>query len=472
MVGCGQTGELTYDNPEGGSTVTDVDTIGASEGARLMIEGEYLIFGRFAWRVRDSDYELEVTALMGETQRGKRFVQRGVDGYARLCDLPQLREMQEEHKLLDVNRLAAIDNTLMLLPPDTPADTWRSIDAALVAMFTLTRSGQSLPGPAAITRRLQKLIATIDASVNFDRAKRRRREAGAAEPSVEFWPADAAGNLAGMTLIADTTTMACISAAVTEASEAQKATLAETVLALLTGRTSPSAAPVLNIFSPKGGGLSSYLPGFGWTGAEGSAALEDLLRSCPPDIVDLDEVSESHVAGYSPTPKMTAYVRARDGTCIYPGCGRPAEKSQLDHRIPYGDGGPTTPGNLHALCQRHHNVKTDRRAFYIPDPYTGETVWLFSDGTWQLSEPDGILARYTTPTAPRWSTTLSSSRKNRARAARFNAACHAVCDTFETDGDLDACLQEIAELEEEYGMRFEFAPKGSAGQQPTPTKMA
>ncbi|WP_115685624.1 HNH endonuclease signature motif containing protein [Corynebacterium senegalense] len=426
------------------------------DGARLMIEAEYLIFGRFAWRRRDSDYAMEVTEIMCETQRGKRFVETGIDGYARLYDLPQLRDLQRQRKLLDVPRLSAIDKTLMLLPPDTPAEAWEVFDNELVGMF----AGEALPSPWSITRRPRRLVATIDASVSFDRRKRAKREGAAAAPSLDFWSGDCTGASAYMTLTADSATMACLRAAVTGAAREKKLGLAEAAIALLTGATTPVARPVLHIFSPKGRAPSSYLPGFGWTGAESGAVLDDLLRDCPPDVVDLDDVAGSRVAGYAPAPKMADYVRARDGTCVFPGCHRAAESCQLDHRIPYGDGGGTTPGNLFALCQHHHNLKTDRRTFYIPDPVTGEIVWLFSNGRWAVSEDNGILGAYATPTAPRWVSTLDGNRASRAHAARFNAKCHALCDAFEAGGDLEACLAGIAELEEEFGLRFEFTPAG------------
>lgn len=141
------------------------------DGARLMIEAEYLIFGRFAWRRRESDYAMEVTEIMCETQRGKRFVEAGIDGYARLHDLPRLRDLQKQSKLLDVPRLSAIDKTLMLLPPDTPAGAWEVFDNELVGMFV----GEVLPSPWSIIQRLRRLVAIIDASVSFDRRKRAAR---------------------------------------------------------------------------------------------------------------------------------------------------------------------------------------------------------------------------------------------------------------------------------------------------------
>ncbi|MDN6285634.1 MAG: HNH endonuclease, partial [Corynebacterium casei] len=40
------------------------------------------------------------------------------------------------------------------------------------------------------------------------------------------------------------------------------------------------------------------------------------------------------------------------------------------------------PANLFALCQHHHNIKTDTRAMYIVDPISDVIYWLFEDGSW------------------------------------------------------------------------------------------
>ena len=44
----------------------------------------------------------------------------------------------------------------------------------------------------------------------------------------------------------------------------------------------------------------------------------------------------------------------RDLTCRAPGCDRPAVDCDLDHTIPYADGGVTHPSNLKCLCRQHH----------------------------------------------------------------------------------------------------------------------
>ncbi|OBB85476.1 hypothetical protein A5781_06375, partial [Mycobacterium sp. 852002-30065_SCH5024008] len=56
---------------------------------------------------------------------------------------------------------------------------------------------------------------------------------------------------------------------------------------------------------------------------------------------------------YLPSAKLADFVRCRDLTCRAPGCDRPAVDCDIDHTIPYADGGATHPSNLKCLC-RHH----------------------------------------------------------------------------------------------------------------------
>ncbi|HWD78716.1 MAG TPA: hypothetical protein VG497_07540, partial [Kribbella sp.] len=60
---------------------------------------------------------------------------------------------------------------------------------------------------------------------------------------------------------------------------------------------------------------------------------------------------------YTPTAAVDRYARLRDRTCQFPGCNRPAEFADLDHRVAFANGGRTTTGNLHCLCRHHHRLK-------------------------------------------------------------------------------------------------------------------
>jgi hypothetical protein len=105
---------------------------------------------------------------------------------------------------------------------------------------------------------------------------------------------------------------------------------------------------------------------------------------------------------YRPSTKLARFVRNRDQTCCFPYCERPAERCDLDHSTPHGADGLTHPGNIKALCRKHHLLKT----FWIGP--TGWTDQQLSDGTIVWISPTGH--RYTRPPGsrlhfPRWDTT-------------------------------------------------------------------
>jgi hypothetical protein len=56
------------------------------------------------------------------------------------------------------------------------------------------------------------------------------------------------------------------------------------------------------------------------------------------------------------SPALRAAVIARDGGCIFPGCGRPPAWSECHHRQHWLDGGPTSLQNLDLLCVHHHHL--------------------------------------------------------------------------------------------------------------------
>ncbi|WP_282852107.1 HNH endonuclease signature motif containing protein [Gulosibacter sediminis] len=57
------------------------------------------------------------------------------------------------------------------------------------------------------------------------------------------------------------------------------------------------------------------------------------------------------------TPQMRKFLQARDHTCRFPGCRRPAHRSDLDHTVPWAAGGATSVDNQAHLCRRHHTQK-------------------------------------------------------------------------------------------------------------------
>jgi hypothetical protein len=60
---------------------------------------------------------------------------------------------------------------------------------------------------------------------------------------------------------------------------------------------------------------------------------------------------------YAVPADLRRRLRARDGTCRFPGCRRRAERCDLDHTVAWVEGGPTAADNLAHLCRHHHVLK-------------------------------------------------------------------------------------------------------------------
>ncbi|MEH3033723.1 MAG: DUF222 domain-containing protein [Aeromicrobium erythreum] len=63
--------------------------------------------------------------------------------------------------------------------------------------------------------------------------------------------------------------------------------------------------------------------------------------------------------GYAPPDLLRRAIVLRDGTCVAPGCTRPAAECELDHREPW-PAGRTSGENLDPRCTRHHALKGHR----------------------------------------------------------------------------------------------------------------
>jgi hypothetical protein len=83
---------------------------------------------------------------------------------------------------------------------------------------------------------------------------------------------------------------------------------------------------------------------------------------------------------YEIPERLREFIIARDRTCRFPGCGRRADLAQIDHAIPWDDGGTTSPANLGALCVRHHQLKTFAGWQITESKANGSCVWISPQG--------------------------------------------------------------------------------------------
>jgi hypothetical protein len=71
-------------------------------------------------------------------------------------------------------------------------------------------------------------------------------------------------------------------------------------------------------------------------------------------------------------------VVARDRTCRWPGCDKPAVGCDLDHTLPYPHG-PTAAGNFGPFCEQHHIGKHHSR-WSVRQPEPGRFEFISPTG--------------------------------------------------------------------------------------------
>ncbi len=82
---------------------------------------------------------------------------------------------------------------------------------------------------------------------------------------------------------------------------------------------------------------------------------------------------------YRPPPNLVHLIRVRQRTCSFPGCRRPARRTDLDHTIAFHRGGMTCECNLAPLCRRHHQAKQAPR-WHLTQDQPGVMTWELPSG--------------------------------------------------------------------------------------------
>ncbi|MBB1058600.1 HNH endonuclease, partial [Dietzia sp. B19] len=110
---------------------------------------------------------------------------------------------------------------------------------------------------------------------------------------------------------------------------------------------------------------------------------EELQRDARRRVNALSELADPDTAAarrHTPSEALARFCRGRDGTCVFPGCQTSAEKSDLDHIVPFDhdhpdQSGHTTCDDLGTLCRFHHRLKTDGVWAYYRET-DGSYVWI------------------------------------------------------------------------------------------------
>jgi hypothetical protein len=117
-------------------------------------------------------------------------------------------------------------------------------------------------------------------------------------------------------------------------------------------------------------------PGIGWLGALEFTWLE--RGNC---------THRWQTPAYQPSRNLRHLIQIRHRTCAAPGCRRPARRCDIDHTIPYDQGGLTCECNGAPLCRRHHKAK-QAPGWQLTQPEPGVLIWTTPSGRTYSAHPD------------------------------------------------------------------------------------
>jgi hypothetical protein len=115
-------------------------------------------------------------------------------------------------------------------------------------------------------------------------------------------------------------------------------------------------------------------------------ALEYALAQAEADAAAGGCAHTAQSPAYRPPTRLREYVIARDFTCRNPVCGQPAGRGDLDHTIPWQDGGRTCRCNIGGACRRDHQLKQHPR-WKLRQVKPGWFEWTAPSGRTYTSSP-------------------------------------------------------------------------------------
>jgi hypothetical protein len=96
---------------------------------------------------------------------------------------------------------------------------------------------------------------------------------------------------------------------------------------------------------------------------------------------------QRETTAYLPGRLLGHLIKVRNPTCTAPGCRRPALRCDIDHVVPYHQGGRTCECNLHPACRRHHRLKGSAR-WQLEMPEPGILAWRLPHGRTYVTRAD------------------------------------------------------------------------------------
>ena len=104
-------------------------------------------------------------------------------------------------------------------------------------------------------------------------------------------------------------------------------------------------------------------------GHDGHRASDHGTSEHDPPCTHANAAPEYRIPG-----RIRDLIEVRDQVCGFPICRRPASRCDLDHTVPYDQGGLTCPCNISAGCRHDHRMKGST-AWRLRQPWPGTLIW-------------------------------------------------------------------------------------------------
>ncbi|ANE05294.1 HNH endonuclease [Corynebacterium crudilactis] len=316
----------------------------------------------------DFDSDSFITEAIRITGYSRHEVNNGLHAMAAMTNLPHLRAIQERYYFLGIRYLASI---MIAVAKADPA-LWEELDLRITDALTPVTDGEVMIQSSTLAKRIAMWIKELDPAPASDPSSQ--------QDYVQVHTTDEATYVR---IKISGSNRHLLNDIFTQLAEVDTG-LPEALMALLAEKTTVKVTKYL--YSPH------HHPEQLWSPDDGDID-PDAYANCVVECVkDLDGVAETTEKSYTPSEKMKALIRARDGHCRFPGCCVKASKCQVDHIIPWDQGGPTAAWNLQLLCQRHHNMKTDGR--YVAEANgMAEVRWVGPMDVPAVTRPSGPLVK-------------------------------------------------------------------------------
>lgn len=240
---------------------------------------------------------------------------------------------------------------------------------------------------------------------------RAREEAAAKERCARMSRVNRHG-MATFTIRADAVTIAGIDAAVTAVAENLRATMPD---AALNDRRVAAAALLLNpaahpdpAVGPVKVRAKVYLHLYADSPVarlegHGPVTVGRVMEMLAGGACRVQVTPVLDVAGMAPVDAYEIPARLREAVHlihpadVFPFAANTTRRMDLDHAVPYAEGGTTSIDNLGPLTRTHHRVKT-HAGWEVRHPFPGIVIWRDPYGAHYLVDPTGT-RRITTPPA-------------------------------------------------------------------------